>query len=68
MTRHFLTVSDLSREELFSVLDRAAELKALRGTPAQPQPLSGKSIAVVFEKASTRTRLSFEVGIHELGA
>jgi ornithine carbamoyltransferase len=68
MTRHFLTVSDLSREELFSVLDRAAELKALRGTPAHPQPLSGKSIAVVFEKASTRTRLSFEVGIHELGA
>ena len=68
MTRHFLTVSDLSREELFSVLDRAAELKALRGTPAHPQPLSGKSIAVVFEKASTRTRLSFEVGIDELGA
>jgi len=68
MTRHFLTVSDLSREELFSVLDRAEELKALRGTPAHPQPLQGKSIAVVFEKASTRTRLSFEVGIHELGA
>ena len=68
MTRHFLTISDLSREELLAVLDRAAELKALRGTPDHPQPLRGKSIAVVFEKASTRTRLSFEVGIHELGA
>jgi ornithine carbamoyltransferase len=68
MTRHFLTVSDLTREELFGVLDRAAELKALRGTPNHPKPLVGKSVAVVFEKASTRTRLSFEVGIHELGA
>lgn len=68
MTRHFLTVSDLSREELVAVLERAEQLKALRGTPEHPQPLRGKSIAVVFEKASTRTRLSFEVGIHELGA
>ena len=68
MTRHFLTVADLSRDELFAVLDRAAELKALRGKPAHPEPLAGKSIAIVFEKASTRTRLSFEVGIHELGA
>jgi ornithine carbamoyltransferase len=68
MTRHFLTISDLSREELLRVLDRAAELKELRGTPAHPRPLQGKSVAVVFEKASTRTRLSFEVGIHELGA
>lgn len=68
MTRHFLTVSDVSRDELIGVLDRADELKALRGTPEHPQSLRGKSIAVVFEKASTRTRLSFEVGIHELGA
>ncbi len=68
MTRHFLTISDLSRDELISVLDRADELKALRGTPAHPRPLEGKSVAIVFEKASTRTRLSFEVGIHELGA
>jgi ornithine carbamoyltransferase len=68
MTRHFLNISDLSRDELGTVLDRAAQLKALRGTPAHPKPLDGKSIAVIFEKASTRTRLSFEVGIHELGA
>ena len=50
------------------MLDRAAELKELRGTPAHPSTLEGKSIAILFEKASTRTRLSFEVGIHELGA
>ena len=68
MTRNFLTVSDLSRDELIGVLDRAAELKALRGTPKHPKPLVDKSVAVVLEKASTRTRLSFEVGIHELGA
>jgi ornithine carbamoyltransferase len=68
VTRHFLTVSDLSRKELYGVLDRAAELKTLRGKAEHPKTLEGKSIAVVFEKASTRTRLSFEVGIHELGA
>ncbi|MEM7434671.1 MAG: ornithine carbamoyltransferase [Myxococcota bacterium] len=66
--RHFLSIGDLSRDELFSLLDRAAELKSLRGTPEHPEPLARKSVAVVFEKASTRTRLSFEVGIHELGA
>ena len=68
MKRNFLSIFDLSRDELFSVLDRAEELKALRGTPAHPQSLMGKSIAIIFEKASTRTRISFEVGIHELGA
>jgi ornithine carbamoyltransferase len=68
MTRHFLTISDLNRDELIRVLDRAEELKALRGTSAHPKTLDGKSVAIVFEKASTRTRLSFEVGIHELGA
>ena len=68
MTRHFLSIFDLSRDELLFVLDRAAELKALRGTPAHPQSLMGKSIAIIFEKASTRTRISFQVGIHELGA
>jgi len=68
MKRDFLTIFDLCREELLGLLSRAEELKALRGTAEHPRPLNGKSIAVVFEKASTRTRLSFEVGIHELGA
>lgn len=66
--RHFLTIADLTQDELIRLLDRASALKALRGAPEHPKPLDGKSIAIVFEKASTRTRLSFEVGIHELGA
>ncbi|MBL9108499.1 MAG: ornithine carbamoyltransferase, partial [Myxococcales bacterium] len=67
MTRHFRTLLDFSPTELLAVLDRAAELKRTRGTPQHPKPLANKSIAVLFDKASTRTRLSFEVGIHELG-
>ncbi len=66
MTRHFRTLLDLSREELASLLDRADELRANRATdPARP--LAGKTVVILLEKASTRTRVSFEVGIHELG-
>lgn len=68
MTAHFRTLLDLGAAGLEEVLVRADELKALRGTPEHPKPLDGKTVAVVLEKASTRTRLSFEVGIHELGA
>ena len=67
MTRHFRTLLDFSPTELLAVLDRAADFKRTRGTPQHPKPLANKSIAVLFDKASTRTRLSFEVGIHELG-
>jgi len=67
MTRHFRTLLDLSAAELTALLDRADELKRLRGTAAHPRPLTGKTVAVLLEKASTRTRISFEVGIHELG-
>jgi ornithine carbamoyltransferase len=66
MTRHFLADDDLTPAEQSAVLDLAAELKAKRY--GGPTPLQGKAIAVVFEKPSTRTRLSFEVGIAELGA
>lgn len=67
MPRHFLSIADLSQAELLALLDRAAELKRARGTTAHPRPLADKSVAVLFDKASTRTRISFEVGIHELG-
>ncbi len=67
MTRHFLTLRDLGREGLLSLLDRSAELKRLRGTASAPTPLAGKSVGILLEKSSTRTRISFEVGIHELG-
>ncbi len=66
--RDFLTLSDLGRDGLLSLLERSEELKRLRGAPSHPRPLAGKTVAVLFEKASTRTRISFEVGIAELGA
>src|SRR5690349_393644 len=66
MTRHFLADDDLTPDEQSQVLDLAAELKAKRY--GGPTPLQGRAIAVVFEKPSTRTRLSFEIGIAELGA
>jgi len=65
--RHFLTGEELDRSELEALLDRAAELKAGRDSGLGSDSLSGRSIALVFEKPSTRTRVSFEVGIAELG-
>ena len=67
MTRHFRTLRDLTRDELFGLLARAAELKKLRGHAAHPKPLAGKSVGILLEKSSTRTRISFEVGVYELG-
>jgi ornithine carbamoyltransferase len=67
MTRHFLTLHDLGRDGLSALLTRSAELKRLRGTAEHPRPLAGKSVGILLEKSSTRTRISFEVGTHELG-
>lgn len=66
--RDLLTLDDLRAQGILAVLDRADELKAMRraGEPS-PRPLAGKSIGLIFEKASTRTRVSFEVGVFELG-
>jgi ornithine carbamoyltransferase len=65
--RHFLSLLDFSRAELEGLLARAGELRTARGTPAHPRPLEGRTVAVIFEKPSTRTRVSFEVAIRELG-
>ena len=66
--RHFLDIRDLSTDQLSALLDHAAEMKAAhKAGRAQPQLLAGKSVAMIFEKQSTRTRLSFEVGISQLG-
>lgn len=67
MMRHFLTLDDLGRDGLLALLDRSAELKRLRGKSTHPRPLAGKSVGILLEKSSTRTRLSFEVGVYELG-
>ena len=64
VTRHFLTGAELTAAELHALLDRAGELKADR---LASQALAGKSVALVFEQPSTRTRVSFEVGVTELG-
>jgi ornithine carbamoyltransferase len=64
VTRHFLTGAELTSAELGSLLDRAAELKADR---LSSSALAGRSVALVFEKPSTRTRVSFDVGVSELG-
>lgn len=67
MKKDFLSLADLSLSEAEHLLRRASELKSLRQGGASPQPLSGKSVAMIFLKSSTRTRVSFEVGIRELG-
>jgi ornithine carbamoyltransferase len=64
LPRHFLTGSELTPDELAALLRRAAELKA---APRSSNALDGRIVALVFEKASTRTRVSFEAGIVELG-
>ncbi len=64
VTRHFLTGEELTSDELATLLDRALELKADR---AASTALAGRSVALVFERPSTRTRVSFEVGVQELG-
>ena len=67
MTGRFLTGEELSRDELGALLDRALALKQRRRQEAR-EALSGRSIALVFERPSTRTRISFEVAVAELGA
>ena len=68
MTRHFLTFEDLSREELLHVFERAAFLKAERAAGRYlHRHLEGRAVGMIFNKHSTRTRVSFECGINELG-
>ncbi len=63
--RHFLDFRDLTREDVTTILIKAARVKGLRGE--HKHPLKGKSLAMIFEKNSTRTRVSFEVAMNELG-
>src|SRR5205814_710798 len=64
LPRHFLTGEELRADELTALIARAAEMKR---APRQPQVLDGRTVALIFEKPSTRTRVSFEVGVAELG-
>ena len=67
MTRHFLTLKDLSRDELRGIIKRAQELKALHKAGTIYEPLKNKVLGMVFEKSSTRTRVSFESGMIQFG-
>ena len=64
MAKHFLTGEELTTAEQRRLLDRAIELKADR---LSSRALEGKSVALVFDKPSTRTRVSFDTGVYELG-
>ncbi|GAB2527652.1 ornithine carbamoyltransferase [Microbulbifer agarilyticus] len=65
--RHFLTLLDLSGEELRTVIERAIELKALRNQGVSSEPFRDKVLGMIFEKSSTRTRVSFEAGMAQMG-
>ena len=65
MRKDFFTLTDLTTEELSALIKRAVDLKA--GHDRNACPLIGKNIGLLFEKPSTRTRVSFEAGIYQLG-
>jgi ornithine carbamoyltransferase len=64
-TRHFLQLRDLDSDELRGVLESAHRLKS--GADAPDRPLRGKTLGMIFRKHSTRTRVSFDVGMFQLG-
>ncbi len=67
MKKDLLSCAELTVDDLNSIIELSQKLKKERGTPEAIKPLAGKSIGMIFAKSSTRTRVSFEVGIQELG-
>src|SRR5919202_1970754 len=65
--RSFTRIAEWSREELLQVLDLADELKRLQQAGEEHHLLPGRTLGMIFQKPSTRTRVSFEVGIYQLG-
>ncbi|ABB30451.1 ornithine carbamoyltransferase [Geobacter metallireducens RCH3] len=68
MTRHFLALNQYTKEALDALFALTRELKEEQKKGIPHRILEGKSVALIFEKSSTRTRISFEVGVHQLGA
>ena len=69
---HFINISDLNKDELRSIIDNAKKKKSERGKksasqPDNDQPLQGKNMIMIFEKTSTRTRISFDLAVKQLG-
>src|ERR671917_2400104 len=65
--RDCLTLAEFSPEEIGLILDEAAKIKALQKSRIPYRPLRGRTLAMVFQKPSNRTRVSFEVGMYQLG-
>ncbi|MES2673181.1 MAG: ornithine carbamoyltransferase [Pseudomonadota bacterium] len=65
--RHFLTLDDLSRDELSHIIQRAIELKKIQRAGTSPELFKNKVLGMIFEKSSTRTRVSFESGMAQMG-
>lgn len=65
--RHFLSLFDCTPNELLQIIQRASELKTLRQQGVAHETLKGRMLGMIFEKSSTRTRISFETGIFQLG-
>jgi len=65
--RHFLTLNDISRDELNHIINRAIELKSLQRKGQSPDLFKNKVLGMIFEKSSTRTRVSFESGMAQMG-
>ncbi|MGB2690880.1 MAG: ornithine carbamoyltransferase, partial [Thermodesulfobacteriota bacterium] len=68
MSRHLLSIFDLSKKDFTTLFKRAAQLKKEKKSGKSHEALKRKSIGMIFEKLSTRTRVSFEVAINDLGA
>jgi len=67
MIRHFLDLAEIDAATLRLILSESERLKSLRHTTASPKPLAGKVLAMIFDRPSTRTRVSFDVAMRELG-
>ena len=65
--KHLLKLSDLSRDEILEILDLADQLKYAKKNGIEHKYLKGKTLGMIFQKSSTRTRVSFEVGMYDLG-
>jgi len=68
MPRNFLSIFDLSKDEIENLINRTGEFKEEKKRGKVPQSLKGKTIGMIFEKLSTRTRISFQLAIYDLGA
>ena len=67
MTRHFLSLLDISSQELRTIISRATELKNMLRSGESYTPFANKTLAMIFDKSSTRTRVSFEAGMAQFG-